>query len=274
MSNCPFRILGLPKTASQDEVLRQWRKLLLEHHPDKNPGKDTTEIATGLNDAKQRALERCAERDHSTLEKEAVTAHVERLRVLIKRQLSSLNCDELNQQIKQMVAQCRTQVRFVINSNPELGAYRALVSKLDAKIEKLNTRIKEKNDQIKALEVRIREETDAKHKSEEQEAQRRMEINALKVKLIEVERLAKEPAIAEANTLAAQAKAELAAAKAQWDSEREAMHAQITNCKQQPHTADAHEDKKRKHQKMLTAEEETHFKKHPHALLLLVSSQE
>ncbi|CAK9011431.1 unnamed protein product [Durusdinium trenchii] len=33
-----FRSLGLPKTATHDEVRKAYRKLALQHHPDKNPG--------------------------------------------------------------------------------------------------------------------------------------------------------------------------------------------------------------------------------------------
>eukprot|EP00434_Breviolum_minutum_P042033 symbB.v1.2.037396.t1/scaffold5509.1/size26337/6 len=33
-----FRVLGLPATASHDEVRKAYRKLALQHHPDKNPG--------------------------------------------------------------------------------------------------------------------------------------------------------------------------------------------------------------------------------------------
>ncbi|CAE8629699.1 unnamed protein product [Polarella glacialis] len=33
-----FKVLGLPKTATHDEVRKAYRKLALQHHPDKNPG--------------------------------------------------------------------------------------------------------------------------------------------------------------------------------------------------------------------------------------------
>src|SRR5919202_1481586 len=57
-----YEILGVPKTASQAEIKKAFRKLAQKHHPDRNPGdkaaeqrfKDVNEANAVLSDAEKR----------------------------------------------------------------------------------------------------------------------------------------------------------------------------------------------------------------------------
>jgi DnaJ-class molecular chaperone len=43
MADDPYQILGVPKTASEDDIRKAYRKLAKTHHPDLNPGKREAE---------------------------------------------------------------------------------------------------------------------------------------------------------------------------------------------------------------------------------------
>ena len=57
-----YAVLGVPASATQDEIKKQYRKLAAKHHPDKNPNdpkaaerfKEISEAYTVLGDAEKR----------------------------------------------------------------------------------------------------------------------------------------------------------------------------------------------------------------------------
>ena len=245
---CPFGILHLPASASEEEVLKQWRKLLLQHHPDKSTDPHASDISKRLNDAKQRATAVCAQRKQDELHQHEVAEHIARLRHMVRIQFIApiSQYKELNQQIKQLLAECKQELKQPLNPRPILGAYWLLVLSIDLKTQRLE---KEANELRAEIEELKKKHADAKPDTLQAE--------------LDAERLAKEHSIAEAhkaNAAAEQARTELAAAKAQWDAEREAMQAQINACKQLNKTEDACEVKKRKHRRYLSQEEGVRFR--------------
>jgi curved DNA-binding protein CbpA len=63
---CPFHVLNLPQTATQADVKKQWKKLILQAHPDKDHSDQATERTKILNDAKERAVKVCLRREEGS----------------------------------------------------------------------------------------------------------------------------------------------------------------------------------------------------------------
>lgn len=63
--DCPFNILVLEQTATEQEVVQKWKELMLMFHPDKCTHADADAIAQRLNDAKERAVQLCRERSNA-----------------------------------------------------------------------------------------------------------------------------------------------------------------------------------------------------------------
>ena len=243
---CPFCILNLPSSASEEEVVKRWKRLLLQYHPDKSTDPHASDISKRLNDAKQRAVAICVQRKQDEQHQKEVAEHIARIRHMVRVQFICpiSQYKELNQQMKQLIADCKKEIKHPLNPRPILGAYWTLVWTLDVKIQRLEK-------EAKALQTAI-EELKNKYPATDESA-----VKTLHAQL-DAERLAKERSIAEAhkaNAAAEQARTELTAAKAQWDTEREAMQAQIKVYQKQLDTTELR-NTKRKHIKSFASVEE------------------
>lgn len=71
MATCPFSLLGLPKTATDVEIVKKWKQLIFLTHPDKSTDSRANEQTKVLNDAKDRAIEK-NKRDANQKQEETV----------------------------------------------------------------------------------------------------------------------------------------------------------------------------------------------------------
>jgi hypothetical protein len=77
----PFKLLGLEENCTECDVLRAWRRLAREHHPDRTDSRDDT-LMKALNEAKEQCLKAIICRNYTVSEQEYVS-HV--CRVLEQR---------------------------------------------------------------------------------------------------------------------------------------------------------------------------------------------
>lgn len=81
-----FALLGIPPTSTEQQVLRAWRRLARDHHPDKNGDSDTF---VALNEAKTQCLEAIIQRNYTPIDEQEFVLFICRtLEISILR-----NCD-------------------------------------------------------------------------------------------------------------------------------------------------------------------------------------
>ncbi len=68
----PFKLLGLEENCTECDVLRAWRRLAREHHPDRTGSRDDTRIKA-LNEAKEQCLKVIICRNYTVSEQEYVS---------------------------------------------------------------------------------------------------------------------------------------------------------------------------------------------------------
>ena len=60
---CPFTILTLSDDATEQEVIQKWKEKMLEYHPDKSKHEQADSISKHLNEAKEKAVKLCRDRE-------------------------------------------------------------------------------------------------------------------------------------------------------------------------------------------------------------------
>ena len=53
-----YKVLGISKTSTEEEIIQAYRKLAKKYHPDVNQNRDTTEIMQDINEAKLMLLDK------------------------------------------------------------------------------------------------------------------------------------------------------------------------------------------------------------------------
>jgi len=159
-SICPFEVLGLDKmSANEEDVNKQYRILILDYHPDKNPGLDTNEISMRLNDARDRAIASCQqiqqyerayaemeqmhteaecgkklkERDQLSQADKKIFDHVEQLREFIRAELTAKSTEQhayLYSHVKEVALEVSRETHNYIPFDSHIGAYHRFVNNL------------------------------------------------------------------------------------------------------------------------------------------------
>lgn len=157
MSGCPFRILRLPMSATAEDVTKQWKRLLLENHPDKCCGATATEVSKCLNDAKERAIAMLAEREDRERIHMEISEHLKEVRYELALALASpfKGIDVLLDEIKKLVAEFRLKTGQFLTPSPEIAMYYHLCKQKDDTINMFVRTTAADKEKIKNLESQL-----------------------------------------------------------------------------------------------------------------------
>ena len=165
---CPFKVLKLPVTATEDEITRKWKQLVLKNHPDKNPGEHAKENTQVLNDAKDKAL------------KHAQDAREYRNRLLEEEKRKKRKQEEERKQkeyydkkMKQWEDNVQKEVDEIIKN--ALNADRIRREKEETRKREEETRKREEETRKREEETRKRRQEDEKMLREKEEKKKREE---------------------------------------------------------------------------------------------------
>ena len=171
-TECPYRLLGISPSATEEDIIKAHRKLMKTHHPDKTDDPAATETSKRLNAAKARALASLAALKDRRSQEFELEAHIFALYGAISHTANHplpLSA-EIHARIKALVAQCKGETSAKLGPNPEIDGHYWLMRKLEQRNaddrqyhqEQLDTA----NRRIADLQARLDAETAARERAE------------------------------------------------------------------------------------------------------------
>ena len=184
-SECPYAILGINLDATEDDVVKAHRRLILTHHPDKTDDPTATTTSMRLNDAKERALRIIAERKEQRQTEIDLDTHVLTLKQYIMQTVFEPIpiAADLQTKIRATVADCKGRAGRRSGPNPEIDAYYLYVKNLIGRIrmeeDESQNKMNKSNQRIADLQARLDAETAARERAEKALAERETTIHTL-----------------------------------------------------------------------------------------------
>ena len=188
-SECPYAILGINLDATEDDVVKAHRRLILTHHPDKTDDPTATTTSMRLNDAKERALRIIAERKEQRQTEIDLDTHVLTLKQYIMQTVFEPIpiAADLQTKIRATVADCKGRAGRRSGPNPEIDAYYLYVKNLMGRIrmeeDESQNKMNKSNQRIADLQARLDAETAARERAEKVAEEKEHIIDALTVRL-------------------------------------------------------------------------------------------
>ena len=192
-SKCPYAILGINLDATEDDVVKAHRRLILTHHPDKTDDPTATTTSMRLNDAKERALRIIAERKEQRQTEIDLDTHVLTLKQYIMQTVFEPIpiAAALQTKIRATVADCKGRAGRRSGPNPEIDAYYLYVKNLIGRIrmeeDESQNKMNKSNQRIAVLQARLDAETAARERAEKVAEEKEHIIDALTIRIKELE---------------------------------------------------------------------------------------
>ena len=192
-TECPYRLLGISPSATEEDIIKAHRKLMKTHHPDKTDDPAATETSKRLNAAKARALASLAALKDRRSQEFELEAHIFALYGAISHTANHplpLSA-EIHARIKALVAQCKGETSAKLGPNPEIDGHYWLMRKLEQRNaddrqyhqEQLDTA----NRRIADLQARLDAESAARERAEKVVEEKEHIIDALTIRIKEFE---------------------------------------------------------------------------------------